>query len=210
MIATARHRPFRIQPTRWFASPDTLDAAGEALRERLRVLECARDGRAAFARAYAAHIPPVRRAVGAGGPDAASIERLALALVRRYLASLAGWDRGGMSSTPAVWRAAFAIARCDGIAHERVLAASVVAHLSFDAPLAFARLGVGTGDRAACDALLRIEWPGVPSRVVHEAGGRAWADAEALAEAPDDTARSREFTRIEAGVLRVMRSLAAS
>ncbi len=211
MIATAPARTFRIQPTRWFSSPDTLDAAGEALRERLRVLECAHDRRAAFCRAYAAHIPLVRRALGDAGANAAWMERIAVALVRRYLAALSGWDRGDMSTTPEAWRAAFALARHPGVREDRALAASLAAHLSFDLPLVIARCGAAAAvNRAACDALAGVAWPGAPSRVVRDAAGRAWDDAAALTDAPGDAARTREFTRIEAGVLRMMRSLAAA
>lgn len=207
MIAARPPRIVRIQPTRWFARPASIDAAIDALESRARVLACARDGRAGFCEAYAGHLVLARGALLAR-PGAASAwtERIEVAQAQRYLGALAGWDRGDRSLTPAPWRAAFALARHSG-APARALVAAAIAHLAYGLPLTIAR--TAPGQRAAFDAMARVPWPGIAARDVARLMRGAWDDAAALGAAPGDQRRQYEFTRIESAALRALRALAA-
>lgn len=161
-------------------------------------MECAHDARAAYVRLYAANIDRLRRNIDRiDAAQAAWIEQVMLAHAHRYLGAVASWDSGDSALLAEPWRAAFALAR--GTTDTRVVTElSAAVHVSYELPLALARVPLPASERGhAREAYL--------TAVRGLAGGallrRAWDDAMALVDASGD-GRAFVFARIEGGVMR--------
>jgi hypothetical protein len=177
-------------------------------------MECAHDGRAAFARCFALHLSTVRDLRDAGEFGEASIwaGRLALEAAQGYLRALDGWDRGDFAMTPAPWRLIFSVLKHGAPLERSVIRASGLAHATYDLPLAIARTGVDERARgrqasafgAITDALgesiaLTSGLP-VDAACGADVVRRAWCDGAALAGSDPDH-RQRAYARIEAASL---------
>jgi hypothetical protein len=214
-------------------------SAGELVRlleTWVRALECARDGRAAFARLRWAQLRRVGGLLESGGfGDAGAwVERLELEHVHQYLRAADSWDRGEPSLTAMPWRAIFAHERSRDAYAVASLQTGAIAHLAYDLPLALARVGVTTADGAdtalayerlagvyamtTAEALRemaargrrqhRTERPAITGAWQRELRAQAWDDALALI---DGNEREREvaFKRIELAAMCEIRRLVA-
>lgn len=215
----------RIQPSRWFKHALSAGQLVGLLEARLRALECARDARAVFCYARLAQLDHVHRLLesGAFGDAGAWVERLEIEHVHQYLSAADSWDGGDLALTPAPWRLIFARERQRHTGVGESLRTGAIAHLTYDLPVALARIGASAGaieraygqltgiyaattDEASRAAVVRygrssrfrfgrLDKP-ITEAWQRELRDQAWDDAAALIDA-DESARRIALTRIE-------------
>ena len=224
----------RIKPASWFRHALSIGDLADMLDTRARALECARDGRAPFARLRSAQLARIAGLLESGGFGAAGawIERLELEHVHQYLRASDSWDRGDASLTAMPWRAIFAHERARDGAAPAALQTATIAHVAYDLPLALARIGTRTTDSIdTAEAYARLTSvyamttaealhavvahsrsrraaPTITGAWQHELRAQAWDDAVALIEG-DERAREVAFTRIELAAMCEIRRLIA-
>jgi len=199
----ARNAVIRIRPAVRAERAASSESLAPVFLEMARRMECAHDARAAYARAYAERL--TRLAGRLSAEDARCREWLQSIVVEhahRYLRALESWDSGDAALTPAPWRAVFALARRRAPKTIRPLCERV--HLSFDLPLAVARVALPEGDRT----MWRKRYLGATRGLSHRRYFvRAWDGAMLLIEATDGDSLKGGYATIEEDV---MRALAAS
>lgn len=225
----------RIRPASWFRHALGISELVSMLESRARALECARDGRAPFARLRSAQLGRVAGLLESGGfgASAAWVERLELEHVHQYLRAADSWDRGEASLTAMPWRAIFAHERARDGYTAASLATGTIAHLAYDLPLALARVGAATVDgldtalayerltgiyamttdeavRAVSSGHKRGHHQTTPVTAVwqQELRAQAWDDASSLVDG-DERAREVAFKRIELAAMCEIRRLIA-
>lgn len=216
----------RIQPARWFRHALSIGDLASILETRVRALECAKDAGAAFCRTRLGQLRHIEGLLDAGSFNPATpwVERVETEHVHQYLRAAESWDRGDLALTPAPWRAVFAHVRQRNASPADAACAAAIAHLTYDLPLALARVGLttfsGADTRAAygrltdeyaataAEATPRVRALPLHARTARHVTGawhrelraQAWDDALLLNDADEHT-RDIAFTRIELAAL---------
>jgi hypothetical protein len=213
-----------------------LGELADVLSARRARLEAAVDARAPFCAVYATYAACFARAnhAGAFGEGSGWLARLEIDAATQYLRALDAWDRRNLFAISSVWRCVFAATKYGTVTRAEGMRFSLIAHLSYDLPLAVARADDSSVQSAGAEraftcasellaanaaamrellevippelrSLRRSAVPLLSAEWLALMRGRAWEDGQSLLAAAADR-RAAEFARIERASLAAMRT----